>query len=73
MLGYFPGKPIDENSREFVMVTLWQDMDALEKFVGADWKTPVVTPDEEPLVEEMYAHHYIAFGKEGVGPVTKEF
>jgi hypothetical protein len=25
MLGYFAGAPLDDNSREFVMVTLWSD------------------------------------------------
>jgi len=28
MLGYFPGEPFGENAREFVMITLWRDLDA---------------------------------------------
>lgn len=65
LLAYHPGKPMDESSREFVMVTMWQDQASLEQFVGEDWQTPVVTEDEEPLVEAMWAHHYTGFGKDG--------
>ncbi len=42
MLGYFPGEPFGENAREFVMITLWRDLDALEAFAGTDWDDPVV-------------------------------
>ena len=63
MLGYFPGEPLSENAREFVMITLWRDLDALEAFAGADWDSPVVTEDEAPLVEAMFADHYLNFDK----------
>ena len=42
LLGYFAGEPLDEKEREFVMVTLWRDLDALKGFVGDNWQTPVV-------------------------------
>ena len=61
MLGYFAGEPLSEDEREFVMVTLWRDIGALEKFVGENWKTPVVTAEEAPLVEEMVAYHFERF------------
>jgi quinol monooxygenase YgiN len=61
MLGYFPGEPFCENAREFVMITLWRDLEALEAFVGTDWDNPVVTEDEAPLVEAMFADHYHKF------------
>jgi quinol monooxygenase YgiN len=64
MLGYFPGEPFGENKREFLMVTLWQDQDSLEAFAGKDWDDPVVTADEAPLVEAMYADHYFRFDKD---------
>ena len=63
MLGYLPGKPRDEGQSEFVMVTLWKDIESLEKFAGPDWQTPVVTGEETPLVEEMHAVHYTHFGE----------
>jgi hypothetical protein len=61
MLGYFPGEPYGENDREFTMVTLWRDLDSLKAFCGDDWNNPVVTEDEAPLVEAMYADHYQRF------------
>ena len=64
MLGYFPGEPYGPGDNEFVMVTLWRDLASLEAFSGLDWANPVVTPDEAPLVEEMFAHHYLRFAKE---------
>ena len=64
MLGYYAGAPLGEDEREFVMVTLWQDLDALKGFVGPSWNTPVVTADEAPLVEEMAAQHYERFDVE---------
>ena len=65
MMGYFAGEPLPDAPREFLMVTLWRDVDALRAFAGEDWQTPVVTPDEEPLVEAMFAHHYVRFDQEG--------
>ena len=62
MLGYFPGEPLSESSREFVMVTLWRDVEAIKEFAGEQWETPVVTEDEAPIVEEMFARHYAGFG-----------
>ncbi len=64
MLGYFAGEPLDEDEREFVMVTLWRDVGSLKGFVGEHWKTPIVTADEAPLVEEMAAHHFERFDRE---------
>jgi heme-degrading monooxygenase HmoA len=64
MLGYFAGEPFNEPAREFVMVTMWRDLESLQAFVGVDWDDPVVTEDEKPLVESMYADHYFRFDKE---------
>ena len=64
MLGYFPGEPFGENAREFVMITLWRDLDALEAFAGTAWDNPVITEDEAPLVEAMFADHYLRFDKQ---------
>ena len=61
MLGYFPGEPFGANKREFVMVTFWRDIKALTAFAGQDWDNPVVTEEEAPLVEAMFAEHYRRF------------
>ena len=61
MLGYIPGEPYGANKREFVMVTFWRDIEALKAFAGKDWDNPVVTEEEEPLVEAMFAEHHGRF------------
>jgi quinol monooxygenase YgiN len=57
MLGYFPGEPLSNDRREFVMVTLWREIESLKKFAGENWETPVATAAETLLVEEMTAYH----------------
>jgi len=64
LLGYFPGEPVEANEREFVMITLWRDLESIRAFFGKDWDAPVVTMDEAPLVEAMYADHYLGFDKD---------
>ena len=64
MVGYFPGEPFGDNEQEFVMVTLWRDQESLQAFAGLDWDNPVVTEEEAPLVEAMFADHYLSFDKE---------
>ena len=64
MLGCIPGEPIDEDEREFVMVSMWRDLNSLKKFAGKDWASPVVTEDEAPLVENMSAEHFLRFDQE---------
>ncbi len=34
MLHYYGGASLDEDKREFVMVTLWRDLESLKQFVG---------------------------------------
>ena len=62
MLAYFPGEPVGENEREFLMVTLWRDLESLKAFAGSKWDDPIVTEEEAPLVEAMFADHYRGFG-----------
>jgi quinol monooxygenase YgiN len=64
MLGYIPGEPFGEDSQEFTMISMWRDLESLKAFSGEDWENPVVTEDEAPLVEAMYADHYYRFDKE---------
>lgn len=64
ILAYFPGEPFGKNKQEFMMITLWRDLDSLEAFAGMNWDDPVVTKDEAPLVEAMFADHYLRFDKD---------
>jgi quinol monooxygenase YgiN len=66
MLGYYPGKPLDPASKEYCMISLWQDLNALKEAVGEDYLEVVLLEDEAVLVEETSVDHYELFG----GPET---
>lgn len=63
MLGYIAGRSLDESEREFTMVTLWRDLEAVRAFGGDQWNNPAVTEDEAPLVESMSVDHYTRFDR----------
>jgi heme-degrading monooxygenase HmoA len=52
------GLPMPPNADEFLMVTVWRDLDALRGFAGADWHTARLLPEERPLLRETVVHHY---------------
>lgn len=61
MLGCYPGKPLADG-REFVMVSLWQDLASLKAAVGDNWTEVVLLEDEASLVESVAVDHYESFG-----------
>lgn len=62
MLACYPGKPLDDE-REFVMVSLWRDLDSLKVAVGDNWTEVVLLEDEASLVESVAVDHYESFGQ----------
>ncbi len=52
------GKPIETSPTEFLMVTVWQGVNALKGFAGEQWQSPVIDPDEVHLLKETFVHHY---------------
>ena len=61
MLGHFPGKPLG-HERDFVMVSLWQNLATLKQAVGENWSQAILFGDEASLVEEVSVEHYESFG-----------
>jgi heme-degrading monooxygenase HmoA len=43
---------------EFVVVSHWDSVDALEAFAGPRWREAVVQPDEEHMLAEVSCDHY---------------
>ena len=61
MVSYYAGRPLGE-SGEFVLVTVWEDLDALRAYAGSDWQREAMVPtDELPYLEETMLHHYEVF------------
>lgn len=52
------GWPHETSPREFSMVMVWRDLDALKTFTGEDWDQAVVHPDEADLLEETFVSHF---------------
>ena len=52
------GVPRPETPNEFCMVMVWETLEAMKKFVGDDWQSAHIHPDEAGLVRERSIHHY---------------
>jgi hypothetical protein len=40
------------------MVMVWQDLEAMKAFVGEDWQSAHIHPDEAELVKARTISHY---------------
>ncbi len=52
------GGPREHGEREFVIVSVWKDLAAVERFAGPSWRQPVILPGDEAMVDEMEVRHY---------------
>jgi heme-degrading monooxygenase HmoA len=43
---------------EFVVVTHWRSIDALQAFAGPDWQKAVIEPEEEHVLAQVLCDHY---------------
>jgi heme-degrading monooxygenase HmoA len=53
-----PGAPRDETPREFSFVMVWDSLESLKAFVGEDYQSPHIDPEEAELVESRAINHY---------------
>ena len=53
-----PGSARKDSPREFSFVMIWRDLASLKAFVGDDYTTPHIAPDEAELVETRSIKHY---------------
>jgi len=61
VLGYFAGSPTETTPDEFVMISLWRDVEAVRAFAGDDWGQAVMPDDDYvPILREFFTHHYQA-------------
>ena len=52
------GRSCWSDQPEFVVVTHWDSVAALEAFAGPRWQEAVITPDEEHLLKDTWIGHY---------------
>lgn len=53
------GKPMDRRPDEFVLVSVWKDLESLKTWAGEDWNSVVVMPGEAEIIEEAAIQHYV--------------
>jgi len=58
----YPGAPRPESPNEFCMVMVWEDLESLKAFVGEDYQSAHIHPDEAELVAARAIKHYEAVG-----------
>jgi heme-degrading monooxygenase HmoA len=62
LLAFYPGRPIDEAAREFVMITVWDSRASVEAFTGPNWRRVIIPSEEQPLLESCTVEHYEFYG-----------
>ena len=58
LVDVIPGAPRAESPDEFCMVMIWKDLAALKAFVGEDYESAHIHPDEAELVKARTIKHY---------------
>ena len=53
-----PGAPRPDSPRDFAMVMVWRDLESLKAFVGEDYRSAHIHPDEADLVQSRRVAHY---------------
>ena len=66
MLRLYTG-PGAAGSDEFLMATVWRDLDALRGFVGDDWQKAVIPKEAADLFSSTELHHYDLLESESDG------
>ena len=63
LIARYSGKPMATNTDEFVMITIWRDLESLRSFAGDDWEQAVIPEDERPILAQTFIQHYESFDR----------
>jgi heme-degrading monooxygenase HmoA len=58
MLGIHVGMPTEASPDEFLVTSMWKDLDALRTFAGERWYEAKILPGERTLLKSAHVHHY---------------
>ena len=62
MIAFYPGQLVGPHAHEFVLITIWKDMDSLKAFTGKKWLTAILPEEDLPVLEEIEVNGYEVFG-----------
>jgi len=58
IVSVLPGAARKESPREFSFVMIWRNLASLKAFVGEDYESPHIAPEEAELVASRSIRHY---------------
>jgi DNA-binding response OmpR family regulator/heme-degrading monooxygenase HmoA len=58
MVAVHVGRPTEQSPDEFLVTTVWKDLDSLKEFAGDRWFEAVIGPAERKTLRRAYVHHY---------------
>ncbi len=62
MVAFYPGQLVGPSDHEFVLITIWKDMESLRAFTGRNWLTTILPEEDLPVLEEIEVNGYEVFG-----------
>jgi quinol monooxygenase YgiN len=62
MIAIYPGQPLGPDSNEFVLVTVWKDLAALDNRGRDGWAKAIIPEEALCLLEEWHISGYKSFG-----------
>jgi len=57
LVDHWLGRPVGEG-REWVVASLWTDLDAVRAFAGERWQEIVLNDEQRAMLEASWVHHY---------------
>lgn len=58
MLAISIAHPHPKRQNEFILVSVWRDLESLKAFAGEHWREATILPGEADLLEEAWVEHY---------------
>ena len=62
LVAFYPGQQEGPTSHEFVLVTIWKDIESLRAFTGRNWLNTILPEEDLPVLEEIEVQGYEVFG-----------
>ena len=62
MVAFYPGQLVSPHAHEFVLITIWKDMESVKAFTGRNWLTAILPEEDLPILEEIEVNGYEVFG-----------
>lgn len=63
LVARFTGRGIGRSDDEIVMISVWENIDALKNMTGESWEEEVIPdPREAERIETCSVHHYESIG-----------